>query len=181
MTETSRTRASNSLPSSSISAAVAPRPAYMPKLIRLSRPGGSYVRVAKAMPGSFCTFATVPSIGGELTLARLPSERAERGDETGRPPGGHDRDGRRLVPDAAAVEHHVTHELDEIRQRQHVRDRLEKGGKRLRREERTGDERDRKVNRIHDRGRALRAPHEAGEADSQGGEGGRPEQQRDGE
>src|SRR5215211_5698814 len=176
MIETSCTRARSSFPRSSISAAVASRPAYIPKLILISRPGGSCVRMAKAMAGSACTFTTVPHIPSDLTLPWLPPERADRCREPDRAPRRDHGDRRRFVPNLAAVQHHVADELDEVGQRKHVRDRLEERRKRLGREEGTREERHRQVNRVDHRRGALGAAHEAREPDSHGGEGGCAEQ-----
>src|SRR5512132_3532431 len=132
----------SALASVSISAGVASRPANMPKLTRISSAGGSKVLVAKASAGSFdpIVLSEFP-IRRKLILARDPAEVAQREQGSGDAPDEDHSHVLRLVPDLGALQHHVSDQVDEVRQRQHVGHLLEHLGEVLLREERARDER----------------------------------------
>src|ERR671934_1812172 len=140
--ETSPTFGRSALARSSISAAVAPRPAKTPKFTRTSTPGGSISRTQNASCGSLTICNSYYLRRLDLTsLMRLPAEIAKSDDHACNAPSGHDSHVRALRPDLVPVQHHVAHETQEVGQRQHVGDSAQNGREMVRREEGAGDER----------------------------------------
>src|SRR5436190_23633257 len=141
---------------SSISAGVASRPANTPKLTRISSAGGSKVLVAKAIAGS-----TDPIVlrgfplRKKLTLARRPPESADCDDRSEEAPGEERGHVSGSVPDLVTLPDDVEDELDEERQREDIRHRLQPP-RVVALEERPREEEHRQVDRVDDRRRAFR-------------------------
>src|SRR3954447_17533771 len=154
------TKSRSASASSSISAGVACRPAKTPKLTRTSIPGSSCSRTRREMAGSssngfMCCSYPDGRTPNALTLPRLPAELEDREDQPSQSPGCEDCQRLRLRPDGVPVEVDGVHELDEVRERQHVADRAEDGGITLRRPERAAQERHRQEDEVDDRGGPL--------------------------
>src|SRR4029453_230615 len=156
----------------SISAAVAARPANMPKFTRTSSAGGSRPWTAKArVPGSDRITRFVPGIDERLTLSGLPAEAAQGDNQSGDAPDGHDRHVVELIPHPVAVDHHVAAQDDQMAERQDLAQPAQDFREGFLREERPRDERDRQVERVHDRRGALGTANERREGDSERSKG----------
>src|SRR4051794_22957794 len=169
MIDTSPTSSSSHSASRSISAAVAPRPAKTPKLTRTSIAGGSCCSTTNAMFGSKSSISrtTVERRPWfRLTLPRLPAEASEGSNQADRAPQKHDRNRVPVRPQMTVADHDLARQPGEVRQRQHVRDRLEERRIGLRREERAGDDRHRQIDEVDDGGRPFRRSDVAGQAEA---------------
>src|SRR5215218_915761 len=133
MIETSPTSSSSQPARRSISAAVAARPAKTPKLTRISRPGASRPCTLKVLVGSVCIILVfnahaplrVAPKPRRLPLSGLPAEPPQRHERPRGAPGEHDEQRPALLPDRLAVEVDPGHGVDQVLQREHLRDRAQ--------------------------------------------------------
>src|SRR5712691_5157398 len=165
--ETSPASGTNSLPSSSSSAAVASRPAKTPKLTRISRPAGS-CSTAKAMAFSTCINNPYYRAGPRLTLARHPAKSAQCNNHSEKPPTGQHGHGRGLVPELLAVQVDAVDQVQEVLQREDVADRAEHFRVMPCRAEGPRQKRHRQDDDVEDRGRALERADEPGDRQAEG-------------
>ena len=112
-------------------------------------------------------------------MAWLPAEPAGRDHQARHAPGDEDEHGPGLLPHRLPAVDGPFDEVDQVRQRQYVCDRLEKGGKVAGRPEAAGEERHRQDDDVDDCGRALRRADQGGGPEAHPGEADRAERERE--